>query len=117
MCVVETQAFAWLTMMMIKAASPHPVLLQNQSDEYVCLSETAANTWKWAAVDVDVADVIINVFYIPPNQEPIPRGVFKEDVHLMARRQNARVTSQGKLLNEQWASQATLVPEFNLQVI
>ena len=48
-------------MMMSKAESPHPVLLQNQSDEYVRLSHASANTWNWAAVDVDVADVIINV--------------------------------------------------------
>ena len=83
MCVVESQAFAWLTMMMRKAAGRHPVPLQNLSDEYVCLSQSATNTWKWAAVDVDVADAIINVFYIPPSQEPIPRGVFMEDVHLI----------------------------------
>ena len=93
------------------------MLLQNQSDEYVCLSKTEGDIWKWAAVDISRSNIITNVFYIPPNQEPIPRDMFEEDVHLMSRRQNTRVTSPGKLVNEQWASQGILVPEFNLQVV
>ena len=78
------------------------MLLQNQSDEYVCLSKTEGDIWKWAAVDISRSNIITNVFYIPPNQEPIPRDMFEEEVHLMSRRQNTRVTSPGKIVNEQW---------------
>ena len=79
------------------------MLLQNQSDEYVCLSKTEGDIWKWAAVDISRSNIITNVFYIPPNQEPIPREVFEVDVHWMSRRQNAKITSPGKIVNEQWA--------------
>ena len=63
--------------------------------------------WKWAAVDVDVDDAIINFFYIPPNQEPILRGVFMEDVHIMLVGRMPQSPAQ-KMVNEHWTSHLNL---------
>ena len=55
------------------------------------MSESAANTWKWAAVDVDVADAIINVYPAEPRANPA--GCLYGGRSSNACRQNARVTS------------------------
>jgi hypothetical protein len=103
LCVRDSPAFAWLRMME-RPGMEYPKELEegvNTGDQHVELDRLSDLTWSWRAVDMYASNVIVSVFYIPPNQESIPRAAFHETTSMMRKRKNKVQTSPGELIREQ----------------